>query len=142
MALHRVRPEVPGQLADTSTVDYSVNPPVVSELHLEVIGWQGDDIVSTFPVYLVSPELGSALQQGGLTGFELADAEITINPERRSYVDERIESFKWLKVTGIPGEQNLGQDERTRLIVDDEALDVIQRFQLETGYVMDWPLNS
>ena len=73
-----LEPEVAGELGSGSLVDTSVHPPRVSKLTLMLSGWLGDELVETFPCYVVTESLGTALVSAGLTGFELDDVDIDL----------------------------------------------------------------
>ena len=75
----RLQPEVPGGFGERSVLDTSVHPPTVHRLHFEFMGWDGDDLVTSFPCFLVSERLGKAMADEHLAEFELADVEVTVD---------------------------------------------------------------
>ena len=83
--------------------------------------------------------MAAALDQEHVTGFRLADATITIDPEMVEFVDARILTFRWLQVTGRPGVHDLALDDHARLVVNDRALAVLQRFRLADAVISEWP---
>lgn len=72
-----LEPEVAGELGDESVLDTTVHPPRVFKLQYRFIGWLGDDLLETFPCYIVTESLASALLSARLTGFELDEVELT-----------------------------------------------------------------
>lgn len=51
------------------------HPPIVTHLHYEFEGWSGDDLLTTFPEFIVTENLARALERSGLTGFRLTPVE-------------------------------------------------------------------
>ena len=64
-------------------LDTTKHPPVVSRLHYEFEGWDGDDIVATFPVTIVTDALANAILEHALTGAEFDDVIVTKDPQLR-----------------------------------------------------------
>lgn len=54
MKFYILDPEVAGGLGTQTEIDSSVHPPLVKRLHYELDAWMGDDLVQTFPCYLVT----------------------------------------------------------------------------------------
>ncbi|NMD56542.1 MULTISPECIES: hypothetical protein [Tsukamurella] len=126
-----LEPEVAGGLGEGSVLDTSVHPPLLSRLEYEVMDWQGDDLISSFPVYLVSPRLLAAIEATRLTGF-------TVNPNCRVTVDEQcrdevqgsgVLAFTWIDIHGAVGD-DLHITSDLLLGVSDRAWAVISSFTL------------
>ncbi|BDD84621.1 hypothetical protein TPB0596_43840 [Tsukamurella pulmonis] len=124
-------PEVAGGLGDESVLDTSVHPPLVHRLHFVVAGWLGDDLIQSFPVYLMSPRLLAALRTAGLTGF-------SVNPHCRIAFDEQVGeeldnadilTFEWIDVHGTAAD-DLRITEDLLLEVSDRAWDTLSRFSV------------
>jgi hypothetical protein len=140
MAWYVVGPEVPGGLGDDAQLDTSVHPPVVSRLHYEFEGWLGDDIAESFPCFIVTERLAEALAAAGLTGFELDDVEVTIEPQLAEFEPELVRSmpaWRWLKPVGTPFADDVWQDGSARLHVSERTLTVLQRFNVEYADVAE-----
>lgn len=131
MSFHVLSPEVAGGLGERSQLDTTVHPPRVYRLHYEVQGWSGDELLESFPCYLVSPALAAQLSSADLTGAQFADVEVTISSGAEDWVDPAVLQFRWLQVSGTPGNDDLGVDETARLIVSDQALDAMRRHSLD-----------
>jgi hypothetical protein len=54
-------PEVAAELGGNTVMDAFAHPPKVSRLHLRFMGWLGDDLLETFPCFLVTSRLAKAL---------------------------------------------------------------------------------
>src|SRR4051812_43969326 len=103
MRFFLVEPEVAGSVSEHSEMDVSVHPPAVTRLHYEVAGWGGDDLLESFPCFLISPEAAAALGAAGMRSFTLDDALITFMSDTEDLIEHRVLTFRWLKPTGKPG---------------------------------------
>jgi hypothetical protein len=131
MAYFRLEPEVAGELGDGTVMDTSVHPPNVSSLHYEITDWLGDHLLESYPVYLISEQLGHALTQSGLHQFDLRDARVTLSPDAQELLaDVDIPKFRWFVVTGTAGRDDIGVTDNTRLVVSDRALEVLRSYPL------------
>ena len=52
-----IEPEVAGGLGNETIIDKNYHPPIVKKLHYEFNGWLGDDILESFPCFIVSERL-------------------------------------------------------------------------------------
>lgn len=128
---HLLEPEVAGGLGERTVMDPAVHPPRVERLHYEVRGWLGDDLVESTPCFLISRDAARALVRAGCTGFGLAHAEITLQPEACVAVDRRITTFRWMQPGDVAGHDDVALDQTASLVVSDRALEVLRRFRLE-----------
>lgn len=132
---YRLRPDVPGGLGENTVLDSTVHPPrVEGTLHFEIDNWFGDELISSYPCYLVSEKLSAALEGSGLGRFEIRDVEITYGEaayERlyRHGLDE-FAQFRWLFVSGTAGQDDIGLTPRGRLVVSDAALEIFRQGNL------------
>lgn len=134
MTWHRLGPEVPGGWGEHTQADVSVHPPVVTALHVQFAGWRGDDLVESFPCFLVSHRLSGALSDTSLTGFVLDDVVVSPDPQFvRLFPDEAaaLPEWRWLRPIGTPWESDLWADTTARLHVSDAALAVLRGFRLD-----------
>ena len=107
---HTVEPEVAGGWgANTAFTRMPGQSVVVHKLHYEFEGWLGDDLIESTPCYIVSEGMAEQLRKAGLTGFVLDDVEITTSENfRETYAGRELPKFLWLKVGGVPGQDDLG----------------------------------
>lgn len=108
-----LEPEVAGGWGETTIADRTVHPPVVSRLHYEFDVWLGDDLLATFPSYIVSEQLHEALLLSKMTGFSFDDVTVTTSDlftdiQEPSGTKVGLPKFYWLKVHGKAGEQDFG----------------------------------
>ncbi|GAA1214055.1 hypothetical protein [Prauserella alba] len=142
MAYHLLSPDVAGELGDGTVLDTSTHPPVVHQLEYVISAWFGSDLLESFPCFVVSAELGKALQESGFGSFELADMQLTVTPEAeelRQGMDVReLPEFVWLKIFGQAGVDDIGVDRRASLVVSDRALELLRRFDLDGCDIEDY----
>ncbi|MCX9191955.1 hypothetical protein C3Y87_11110 [Carbonactinospora thermoautotrophica] len=132
MTYFLLEPEVAGELGPHTEMDTSVHPPRVHRLHYEITDWLGDELLESFPCFLISRRLGERAAAEGLTGFELADVEVTLSPEAEELLgDVQLPEFRWLKVTGVAGSADFGLTAKAQLVVSERALDVLREGSLE-----------
>lgn len=111
----------------------------MTRLHYEFEGWQGDDLLTTFPEFVVTERLATALKQSGLSGFQLADLEISAGDMWKQLHDTRpLPRCRWLKVTGRASAADLGLTELAHLVVSEGALELLRGFSLKACEVSPW----
>lgn len=122
-----VEPEVAGGLGERTVMDRSSHPPIVSRLHYQFEGWLGDQIVESFPCYLVTESLAAEIVRQGMTGVEFHDVEVTCSQEfYEVHGATALPKFVWLKVTGVAGVDDFGIAGDLRLTVSARVLKLIQ----------------
>ena len=77
MPFYWLEPEVAGGWGLNIQVHRGTHPPVVTHMHYEFQGWLGDDLLTTFPEFVVTERLAVALESTTLTGFVLAGIEVS-----------------------------------------------------------------
>jgi hypothetical protein len=127
LSYYVIEPEVAGGLGPHTMMDRSVFPPLVSKLHYQFDGWQGDEIVESFPCFLVTESLSDRLAQGALAGIEFADAEVSVSDQfRDAHPGMVLPRFIWLKVSGEAGKDDFGIGPDSKMVVSERALLVIR----------------
>jgi hypothetical protein len=128
----RLRPEVAGGLGSRTVMDRTGAVPIVKHLHYEFDGWLGDDIVESFPIYLMTLSMTDVLVREGLTGFLLKDVEVTKSDEfLELYPGRDLPEFRWLDVHGKALVDDFGLEAPARLIVSEHALTCLRHGHLE-----------
>jgi hypothetical protein len=77
VAFYILEPEVPGGVGPNTRMDTGVHPPRVSHLHYVFEGWLGDELVESFPCWMVTESLAARIADAKLYCGELCDAEAT-----------------------------------------------------------------
>src|SRR5580700_5627195 len=92
-----LEPEVAGGLGPRTIMDRSVHPPRVTHLHYHFEGWLGDQLVESFPCWLVTAAVGAEIKDAGLTGAEFGDAEVSASETfRELHPGRSLPSFRRL----------------------------------------------
>jgi len=134
-----VEPETAGGLGDGTVMDTAVTPPYVSVLEYEFSGWMGDELLESFPCFVVTLNLARALKQKQFTGFTLDTVGIKKADEfEMMYPSKILPEFKWLKVHGVAGSSDFGLSQDRRLVVSDAALKVIQSCGLKYADIEEY----
>jgi hypothetical protein len=139
-AFYLLEPEVPGGLGEHTEIEQTSEGVAVLKLHYEfAVGCQGDDLATSHPVFIISDRVGALAQNAGLTGFQLADMEQSLEAQVHEWKpDLQLPTFKWLQVTGRAGRDDFGLD-RWQLIVSAPALALMQEHgQLSLCDVLPW----
>jgi hypothetical protein len=80
--------------------------PEVTQLEYQFDGWMGDDLLTASPCYIVTQRLADALTRSDLTGFRLADVQISTSSEWAQWKQLRpdlvpeLPAFRWLVPDG------------------------------------------
>ena len=124
-------PEVAGELGDATELDSSVHPPKVYRFHHRFEGWLGDELLEAFPCFLVSSDLGKAIEEEGLVGFGLGEVEVSVSPEFQALHPGRdLPEFRWLQITGENRNADFRLTPDFRLEVSSRALSVLRKFKI------------
>jgi hypothetical protein len=127
-----LQPEVAGGLGRNTVLSRSTHPPVVTHLHYEFEGWPNDDLLTTFPCFIVSERLAHFLQEKCLSGFELQEVEVSLSEQFEELYPERaVPEFIWLNVNGEAGSDDFGVDVSGRLVVSETALGLLRSMNLQ-----------
>ena len=133
MKFWEIEPEVSGHLGSGSILDSSSHPPIVSRLHFVFDGWMGDDLVTSFPCFLISARLAESLRKKNFTGYEIDEAEVSTSEEyvEMASIDPALPDlpvFLWLRVTGLVGRDDFGLSRTHDLVVSDGVIDSMRPF--------------
>lgn len=131
-----IKPEVAGGLGSLSKIDKSTHPPFVTRLHYEFSGWMGDDIVETFPTFIVTDALFGAIESSRLSGVEFDDVIVTKDRQFEQLfpdVASSLPRWYWLRPVGRTHTSDFSQDDAGRLIVSEKALELLQGFNINNA---------
>jgi hypothetical protein len=126
-----VEPEVAGGWGPNTAADVSVHPPRVTRLHYELEEWLGDDILESFPCFIVSDRLARELMRSALSGFALAAVEVSTSPVfEELYPNRELPTFHWLKVSGQAALDDFGLAADYRLVASQPAVEILSGFNI------------
>lgn len=121
-----IEPEVPGNIGPRTIMERSSQPPSVESLHFVFEGWLGDQLVESFPCWLISKPLVQLFKDSQITGWTIEDADIEFSRQFYEVGNrEALPEFKWLLVNGRPNIDDLCISTDYRLQVSEKALSVI-----------------
>ena len=134
-----LEPHVAGQLGAGTALDATVHPPVVRSVEYVLDAPTSQDILESFPVYLVSNDIAAQLARASLRGFVLRDARITVS---REYLDEfgnaQHKDYQWLYPTPDLA-ADCWIDDQLRLCVSGAMMDVLATGTLDACTIIEIP---
>lgn len=137
-----LNPEVPGGLGPRTVLDRVPGRPThVDHLHIVFEGWLGDALLEITPSFLVTSELGRAMESAELTGMQLADVDVSTGEQFDEQAERALPTFRWLKVTGQPCRDDLGLTEGLQIVVSERALQLIRGAGLSHAEVSEFQRN-
>lgn len=127
-----LHPEVAGELGPATLMDASSHPPAVSLLEYQFANWLGDDLVESYPCYIVTQRLADALTEGQFEGLSFHALSVSVHPEFEDFtrIDE-LPTFLWMKVAGSAGRDEFGLSDSGSLVVSQTALNILRAFTLD-----------
>jgi len=126
-----IEPEVAGGWGDGTVADTTVHPPFVSVLEYRLDGWLGDEILETFPCYIVTESLMKDFAQEQLVGYEDADVILTVSEDFFSECEVGdIPKFRWLKIIGSDPGSDFRCSTDNSLIVSEKAMAVLRKHKI------------
>lgn len=126
-----IEPEVAGGWGGHTVADTSRHPPLVSKLHYQFDGWQGDDLLESFPCFIVSESLRDGLIAAGITGFEIDEVEISKSEEFSSDAAlGDLPKFFWLKIVDDELSADVGISSDYRMSISERALNVFRKYNI------------
>ncbi len=141
MKFKYLEPEVSGGFGEGTKLDNSVYPPLVKELHYEFDGWLGNDIVESFPCFLVSEKLKNEIENNVLTGVLFSELTISVSSTfKELYPNKSLPNFYWLKVFGKAGKDDFGLAKDYRLVVSAKTLHVLKPFNIKEADIQDFDI--
>lgn len=127
-----LKPEVAGGWGSGTVADTTFHPPRVSRLIYEFEGWSGDDLLTTFPCFIVSNDLAEIIERESLSGYTLVSVEVV---KSETFIelqpDCELPEFKWLQIHGKLGIDDFSISENNRLVVSEAAFSAISRSKID-----------
>jgi len=134
-----IEPEVAGSLGDSSIIDTSVHPPKISKLHYQFDGWLGDDLLETFPCYIVTEKMKEKIESNNLSGARFDSVMISVSDQfQEMYPNKTLPQFFWLKVDGSAGKDDFGIAKDHRLVISKKALDTMKQLNIENSDIEEY----
>lgn len=139
MKFYRLEPEVAGGIGPDTMMDRSVSPPRVERLHYVFDGWLGDELLTSFPCFIVTERLANEIEGMKTSGVRFADVKITQSLQfEELHPGKTLPEFKWLQVFGTPGHDDFGISRDRRLIVSERVLNTLKLYDLSHCDITLW----
>ena len=137
---YSLEPEVAGGMGPGTELDASVHPPAVTRLNYVFDGWLGDDLLETFPCYILSDRGRRGIEELAPSGVSFEAVTIT-KGDQFFQADPRtpLPKFWWLKPLGRPGVDDIGSTPSGRLVVSQRILQELKRWSLDHCLVRPYP---
>jgi hypothetical protein len=124
-------PEVAGGWGAQTVADTAVHPPRVEKLHYVFDGWLGDDLVQSFPCFLVTDALAQSIRLANLTGYSIAPVLADTSPEfQEGHRHTQLPLFHWFRVAGSNGATDFSLSRQHLLVVSERALGVLRQHNI------------
>lgn len=129
-----IEPEVAGGLGKETQLDHRVHPPIVKFLEYEFDGWLGDDILESFPCFIVTNRLKERIESEKLTGVFFNDVIVSKSQEFLDFFPHtELPDFFWLEVKGEYCKDDFFIGKDYRLVVSEAAYKIIMFFKAENA---------
>ncbi|HEY4326955.1 MAG TPA: hypothetical protein VGN20_23415 [Mucilaginibacter sp.] len=126
-----IEPEVAGGLGEGTIGDFKPQPPIVEKLNYEFFGWMGDDIIESFPCFIMTERLKNKICDEQLSGIAFDDVFITKSKEFFTrYTNEDLPDFFWAKINGVFGLDDFAIGNDLRLTISEKAFKILELFNL------------
>ena len=134
-----IEPEVSGGFGKGSVLDGSKHPPIVSKLHYEFYGWFDNDIVTSFPCYIVTEKLMDRVKRENLTGIVFDEVKVSQSYEYDEFFPGKIlPVFKWMKVVGVCGKDDFGIGKNLGLVISEKAYNILKLFNISQATIEEY----
>lgn len=129
-----IEPEVSGELGKNTVIDTTTHPPTVHKLHYDFKDWLGDDLLESFPCFIISGILKNRIVESSLTGFKIENAEMSVSEDFKELnIEKELPPFFWLQVNGILGENDFCLADDGRLVISNNAKKFLENFNIQNA---------
>lgn len=135
MPYFELEPEEVGALGPSTGIDRTSWPPMIAHPTVEFDGWLGDDLVASFPLYLVTSPLAEAIESAGLTGVRLDDVVVTATEQYSGTTPRELPAgWRWLRPVGTAWQDDAWAGDKGILTVSAGFMTVLDRFRAAECY--------
>lgn len=133
-----IEPEVAGGLGEKTDIDNTFFPPVVKYLHYEFEGWMGNDILESFPCYIVTEQLRKGIETEMLTGITFDTVLVSKSDTfLELYPDKELPNFFWAKINGEFSKDDFFITEKNTLAISDKAYSLLKNYSIDQADIED-----
>ncbi|GEJ48147.1 hypothetical protein [Chryseobacterium sp. ON_d1] len=133
-----IEPEVAGGLGEQTQIDNSFFPPLIKNLHYEFEGWLGDDILESFPYYMVTERLRDGIELAKLTGV-IFDKVLISKSETflELYPDRELPNFFLAKINGESSRDDFFITEKNVLAISERTYSLLKNYNIDQADIED-----
>ncbi|PTT43700.1 hypothetical protein DBR28_00195 [Chryseobacterium sp. HMWF028] len=133
-----IEPEVAGNIGDNTDMDTSFFPPLIKNLHYEFDGWLGDDILESFPCYIMTEALRKAIETEDFTGIHFSEVLVSKSETFLDlYPNKELPNFFWAKINGEPYKADFFITEKNALAISERAYKLIKQYNIAQAEIED-----
>lgn len=133
-----IEPEVAGGLGDKTKIDNSFFPPLIKELHYELDGWLGDDILESFPCYIITESLRKGIESNSLSGINFSNVLVSKSETFFDlYPDRELPNFFWAKIIGEPFKDDFFITDKNSLAISEKAYILFKSYTIDQADLKD-----
>ncbi|ROI01663.1 hypothetical protein EGI16_17380 [Chryseobacterium sp. G0240] len=133
-----IEPEVAGGLGEQTQMDNSFFPPLIKNLHYEFEGWLGNDILESFPCYIVTEKLRREIEFEKLTGINFDNVLISKSDTFLDlYPNRELPNFFWAKINGEPHKDDFFITDKNVLAISEKAYSVLKNYNIDQADIED-----
>lgn len=127
-----IEPEVAGGLGEKTQINNSYFPPLIEKLHYEFDGWLENDILESFPSYIVTESLKIGIEKDMLTGILFDDVLISKSDTfSELYPNKDLPTFFWAKINGEAFVDDFFITEKNGLAISERAYSLLKKFKID-----------
>lgn len=133
-----IEPEVAGGFGEKTQMDNSFFPPVIRTLHYEFDGWLGDDILESFPCYIVTESLKNGIESEKLSGISFDNVFVSKSESFiELYPDRELPSFFWAKINGEPYKDDFFITKENTLAISEKAYLLLKKYNISQADISE-----
>jgi hypothetical protein len=129
-----IEPEVGGRFGSGTKLDNNVHPPIVKELDYEFDGWLGDDLLESFPCFIMSERLRKEIEKLSLTGIKFQNLTISKSDTYKElYPSKELPIFYWAIIDGKIYLDDFIIGDDLRLVISEKAFELLKKFNIDNA---------
>src|SRR3954447_25234883 len=109
---YELKPEVAGHLGDDTVMDRSTHPPIIHSCHYEFDGTPIDDLLASFPCFIVTDKMQSMIESVEPSGSRFGNVKTTTSEEyedwEEAFPSPALPHYSWLIVNGTAERDDFG----------------------------------
>ena len=124
----KIQPEVIVGLGERTEFSEIVPPfKTITNLHIMLEDWLGDDLMECFPAYIVTDNLKNALVESSYSGFQFKTMEVTQAEyfDDNFQLDKELPIFHWMVISGNIGSEDMALNNKKELFIRSDFLEFL-----------------